>query len=605
MSSAKSSLERLQAAKSRADLAAILDIQLKDLTYLLYAKNPAEKYSVFYIQKKTGGSREISAPIPQIKSLQRRLADRLEECIEEIGAKEGFVNSSSHGFRRGKSILTNASEHRNKRYVLNLDLQDFFPTITGERIRGFFIKDTKFGFHKDVATTIAHIACWNGRLPQGSPCSPVISNLIAGILDFHLTRLAKKNGCYYTRYADDITFSTNKKKFPPQIARLRSKDENRWDLGNDLAGLISKAGFRVNEKKTRMQYERSRQVVTGLVVNNRINVTSEYRRLVRAYVFSYINHGRFETRRVVKGEGGLEATESTIGTQAQLHGMLGFIHSVDSVLRSDVEAHPYNYPYSWFDRDKTSGNLILFRRFLLFSRFYANSMPLIVCEGKTDGVYLSNAVHQCKDKFPSLVRKNGEGKDVLSFQLFKYARKHHKTGKPYLPNYSTAMILGVGSGGTPNMGNLIRLYHAEISRFRAPSGDHPVIFIVDNDKGGRVVYSIVKELLKIKISGEEAFVHLFANVYVVPVPLNGQKDSCIEDLFSKSDIDKGLNGKIFDLNGDDGGGETYGKSKFAYDFVAKVAGELDWTGFHPLLSALVGAQAHYSSVVAQSKSAAL
>ncbi|WP_081087743.1 reverse transcriptase domain-containing protein [Burkholderia stagnalis] len=126
----------------------------------------------------------------KVKSLQRKLADRLEQCLTLIEGTTGLTNPSSHGFRRGKSILTNAATHRNRRFVFNVDLQDFFPSITGKRIRGLLIKDRKFGFHKDVATTIAHIACHNGELPQGGPCSPVISNMIASVLDFHLSRLA-------------------------------------------------------------------------------------------------------------------------------------------------------------------------------------------------------------------------------------------------------------------------------------------------------------------------------------------------------------------------------------------------------------------------------
>lgn len=339
----KSALERFQYASSRAALASLLSIEPKDLTYLLYVLKNSEKYSLFSIPRKGGGLREINAPIPKIKSLQRRLAEGLELCVADIARLTGRSNSASHGFCPGKSILSNASVHRNKRYVFNLDLKDFFPTITGGRIRGFLINDKNFKLHKDVATTIAHIACLEGKLPQGSPCSPVISNLIAGILDFHLARLAKTNGCRYTRYADDITFSTNKKDFPKSIA-FCEKDAHRWEIGKQLQGLIIKSGFVVNEKKTRMQYKTSRQQVTGLVVNTKVNVTREYRKLVRAYVFSLVNHGRYTIKTVVKDDKGRLVEETEEGRRSQLHGMLGFIHSVDNVYQSDVRDHPYNYP---------------------------------------------------------------------------------------------------------------------------------------------------------------------------------------------------------------------------------------------------------------------
>ncbi|NJN91776.1 MAG: RNA-directed DNA polymerase [Leptolyngbyaceae cyanobacterium SL_5_14] len=124
----------------------------------------------------------------------------------------------SHGFKRKLSIRTNARKHRNRRYVFNIDLTDFFGSINFGRVRGFFIKDKRFRLNSKVATIFAQIACFKKSLPQGSPCSPVISNLIGNILDTHLVRLAARTGCTYTRYADDLTFSTNKRCFPRSIA---------------------------------------------------------------------------------------------------------------------------------------------------------------------------------------------------------------------------------------------------------------------------------------------------------------------------------------------------------------------------------------------------
>ncbi|RYZ63536.1 MAG: RNA-directed DNA polymerase, partial [Proteobacteria bacterium] len=267
MPETKTKLGRLRAARTRGDLAALLAIDLKHLTYLLYKLPQAEKYTSFHIKKKSGGNRRIQAPIDSLKSLQRKTADLLQDCIAEIEEQSGKSNSASHGFRRDKSVLTNASVHRNKRYVLNLDLKDFFPSITFPRVRGFLMKDQSLGLAEDIATTLAQIACAEDALPQGSPCSPVISNLIAGILDLHLSRLAKNYGCRYTRYADDITFSTNNRVFPSAIAFLDDAASHDWQLGRQILGLIKKSGFAVNEQKTRMQYENSRQQVTGIVVH--------------------------------------------------------------------------------------------------------------------------------------------------------------------------------------------------------------------------------------------------------------------------------------------------------------------------------------------------
>lgn len=594
----KSKLESFQAAKSRAVLAMLLDIKHQDLTYLLYVKKEAEKYNLFSIPKRSGGSRDICAPIPELKSLQRKLAIALEECIGDIETLTKRTNKASHGFRPRKSILTNASAHRNRRYVFNVDLKDFFPSITGQRIRGFLINDRNFAFDACVATTIAHIACRDGKLPQGSPCSPVISNMIAGILDVHLSKLAKVHGCIYTRYADDITFSTNREDFPAAIAYRDDANEHCWRVGAELNRLILRSGFSVNENKTRMQYRDSRQQVTGLVVNKKVNVSTEYRYLVRAYVAALVKNGKYTVKRRVADANGNLQTVAEEGTPAQLHGMLGFIHSVDSVSRTDIKKHPYNYPGQQTNDRKPTGNLAIYRRFLIYTRFYANTVPLIVCEGKTDGVYISNAVHQSKGLFPGLVKKDSDGKDVLLFQLLKYARKHKKKKMVHLPNYSTITILGGGSGGGANLGNLIRAYHGELAKFKAPRGKQPVIFIVDNDSGGKTVFKVVKEILKLGITGEEPFVYLFANLYIVPVPLGGAKERSIESLFSALDLAKGLDGKPFDFSAESSSATSIGKADFAYEFVAKQAKDLDWTGFHPLLANIVGAMGDYTARVA-------
>ena len=142
----------------------------------------------------------------------------------------------AHGFKRNRSIITNAKQHRNRRHVFNVDLEDFFPSINFGRVRGYFIRDSSFALDKDVATVIAQIACHENALPQGSPCSPVISNLIAHVLDMHLVNLASMVGCTYSRYADDLTFSTNKESFPPEIAERSKTEPHLWIPGADCRG---------------------------------------------------------------------------------------------------------------------------------------------------------------------------------------------------------------------------------------------------------------------------------------------------------------------------------------------------------------------------------
>ncbi|MBU0748410.1 MAG: retron Ec67 family RNA-directed DNA polymerase/endonuclease [Gammaproteobacteria bacterium] len=415
MTTTPTTLELLQAAKSRPGLAKLLQIEHSQLTYILYKKSDAEKYKTFEIPKRGGGLRTISAPIAELKLLQRRLGDVLYMCAVNVENSTGRINYSAHGFKPDRSILTNAAVHRNKRFVFNVDLKDFFPTISAKRIRGYLINDKYYRVVPEVATTIAHIASRDGILAQGAPSSPVISNLIAGILDFHLTRLAKSCGCRYTRYADDITFSTNKKEFPKEIARLVAGAEHNWEPGGALVRLIKKSGFEINGDKTRMQYKNSRQQVTGLVVNKKLNVTQEYRKLARAYVFSLITHGKYTVTKFTKNTLGNIEKEVIEGTFAQLHGMLGFIHSVDNVFRADRKNNPYNYVGYGGEGKNGDQKLQIFRRFLYYTNFYCNSAPLIVCEGKTDNAYISNAVHQSKALFPQLLKKGDEDNDVLSF----------------------------------------------------------------------------------------------------------------------------------------------------------------------------------------------
>ncbi len=212
-----SQLESLRNAVDLSDLAKILGYKPKAISYILYVTKEENKYAEFEIPKKNGKTRKINAPTDQLKHLQRRLADLLNNCFSDISS-EAQQKSLSHGFRKNHSIVTNANNHKNRRYVFNIDLKDFFPSINFGRVRGFFIKNNHFSLEGKVATIIAQIACHNNELPQGSPSSPIISNLIGHLLDVRMVNLAKNGKCTYSRYADDLTFSTNRKDFPASIA---------------------------------------------------------------------------------------------------------------------------------------------------------------------------------------------------------------------------------------------------------------------------------------------------------------------------------------------------------------------------------------------------
>jgi RNA-directed DNA polymerase len=245
-----SKLNYLRSISSKPEFAKALNISPKFLTHNLYVVRPENQYHTFNIDKKSGGQRTINAPSDELKSLQIALSKLLLECMGEINSakypksqstspkmKKNKVDSDyaaeilkikipnsairqpslSHGFTKNRSIITNAMMHIGKKNILNIDLENFFDSFNFGRVRGFFIKNKDFQLNSEVATVIAQIACYENKLPQGSPCSPIITNLITHSLDIQLASLAKKFKCTYTRYADDITFSTNLSTFPFEI----------------------------------------------------------------------------------------------------------------------------------------------------------------------------------------------------------------------------------------------------------------------------------------------------------------------------------------------------------------------------------------------------
>jgi RNA-directed DNA polymerase len=226
-------LSELKVADTLDKFAAAIGYSSSGLSFILYKMTDAAKYQTFDIPKANGGTRTIHAPTEKLKRLQTRLASVILECNTEINNKNPLP-PLSHGFEKGRSIFTNAWEHKNRRFVLNIDVENFFPTINFGRVRGFFISNRNYGLPTKAATLIAQIACYQGKLPQGSPCSPIIANLIAHLLDVRMVRLAKAHTCTYSRYADDLTFSTNRKEFPSAIAEELAEHPGSWILSDTL-----------------------------------------------------------------------------------------------------------------------------------------------------------------------------------------------------------------------------------------------------------------------------------------------------------------------------------------------------------------------------------
>ncbi len=567
-----SRLHSLKSTTSLKELATLLQFKPAALSFILHKQAEASKYKVFEIPKRNGGKRTIKAPIDALKLVQSRLPELLQDCVDEINKEKNRKDRIAHGFKRKRSIMTNARRHRHRRYVFNLDIEEFFPSINFGRVRGFFMKDRNFQLDKDVATVIAQIACHANSLPQGSPCSPVISNLIAHPMDVTLVALASTAGCTYSRYADDLSFSTNKKEFPRQVAAPLDTDAHRWLPGKELRRLIERGGFKINESKTHMQYRTSRQEVTGLVVNEKINVPTEYRRNARAMVHKLVRTGSFELYGLTP-KGTIEKREGTVD---ELHGMLGFVDSIDVYNRENTDEP---------EPEGLTGKELVYRKFILYKDFYATTRPVILCEGPTDNVYLTHAIRSLAAEFPELVEVNAQGKKILKVRLYKYARS------------STARILELGTGGSDVLRKIIAVYKDETEKF-TPPGPNPVILFYDNDSGGKGIQAAIGKASKRKVIGTEPFVHVVKNMYAVPTPLNGQASSMVEDFFDTTTKQITVDGKTFNpTNGKINEVSEYGKTVFAHRVVIPNAEKINFTGFRPILTNLSAAIKAYATAV--------
>ncbi len=238
-------------------------------------------YKSFYIKKKRGGNRSISQPSPKLRILQECLMIVLEEVYTP--------NPSCFGFIKGKSIYDNATIHSNSDIVCGFDLEDFFDSITEHRIIKV-LSSKHYNLESSVATTIAKL-CTVPKgsvrvLPQGSPTSPILSNIIADQLDYRLTKLCSKFEITYSRYADDLTFSFNYSC----LKRWKSHGF-RKGLKEIIESIVREEGFTLNERKTHISYHYQRQTVTGIIVNRHPNLTREFVKTLRTLIHNWEKDG--------------------------------------------------------------------------------------------------------------------------------------------------------------------------------------------------------------------------------------------------------------------------------------------------------------------------
>jgi RNA-directed DNA polymerase len=260
------------------NLASVLGFSsYSELAYLIY---PSPKYTVFLLKKKNGSDREINVPAKKLKDLQRKLLPIFDELDNS--------RPSAHGFQKKRSVVTNAQVHSGvkKNFVFNLDLKDFFPSITFARVRGVFIS-APFDLPPRVATVLARVCTHKGILPQGAPTSPAISNYICRGLDGLLQQLARTNQSTYTRYADDLTFSFTTKKRSQLPKDLVDTTSDNAGVGEKLILAINEHGFKINQEKVRLRTRHVRMEVTGLTVNEFPNVQRKYIDEIRGMLHSW------------------------------------------------------------------------------------------------------------------------------------------------------------------------------------------------------------------------------------------------------------------------------------------------------------------------------
>lgn len=284
-------LFRLQIAHSVQDVAFALGMEPAKFFYVVQNADDGSYYRSFTIPKKRNGFRQINAPVRGLGLAQTRLAALLQ----------ARSNSKPYvmGYTKGRSFFDNAKYHERQRWILNVDIQDFYPSITFPRVRGLFMSKL-FKFNWRVATILARITTYQNQLPQGARTSPIIANLIANNLDQKLVKIASENRLKYTRYADDITFSSSRRDVPSSLVKgwEPAFGDRDVELSSNLISAFKDSGFSVNDRKTRIQFSSERQEVTGLVVNVKANVRRKDISRLRMIIHSARTHGAAKAGKV-------------------------------------------------------------------------------------------------------------------------------------------------------------------------------------------------------------------------------------------------------------------------------------------------------------------
>lgn len=567
--------------QDRTDLANFLGVSKKQMTYCLYGKGIDNLYTSFTIPKRNGGVRIIEAPNERLKYIQKKLANALYRFYYDTN---DLNNNVIHGFTRGRSIYTNAEAHAGRKYIIKIDIKDFFHSIHFGRVRGYFEKNKYFELPREVATVIAQLTCYQGRLPQGAPTSPIISNLIASILDYRILKIAARYKLHYTRYADDLTFSTNNSSIVEDYEEFIEK----------VSHILEQSGFSINDDKTVISYRYSRQQVTGLITNSNSvrrmdlafknfpkndtvfarlkyvpNVNREYYKLTRAMAHNLYSTGSFYIN-------GIE------GELSQLEGRFEFINSID--VKNDLK-------YGLNDHKNLNSHEREYAKFLFYKYFLASEKPIIVTEGFTDKIHLRAALKKEHERYSKLISKEND-RFIFNLTFLSKTPRIHK-------------LLGINTDGGSSACNILELYcnskkdqsekyplyfrnHFELEAIQ------PVIIILDNESNSsKPLYQIMQKLNKMNSYNEDLdynvikvsmasnyWSHLCDNLYLIKIP--GEPELEIEDLHTLTTLNTIIDHRSFSKENEYDRSKYYGKVEFA-KYVSRNYSEIDFSGFDKLL----------------------
>ncbi|MEE4211702.1 MAG: retron St85 family RNA-directed DNA polymerase [Parvularcula sp.] len=235
-------------------LASYLQIEESLLRQILH--RPIYHYRTFEMEQRNGKRRIIQTPRTYLKVVQWWIYDNVLSTVE--------LSDEVHGFRRGRSYVSNAAAHLGAKHILSVDIKDFFPSIKDEHVTQVF---HNLGYSMEASSMLARFCCLHGQAPTGAPTSPMIGNLVLKRLDADLSARARMIGACYTRYADDLTFSS------PDYIETKFLD--------DVRSIVRANDFRLNDSKTKFLGRGQRMEVTGLTVNGVLRATRSWRNSTR------------------------------------------------------------------------------------------------------------------------------------------------------------------------------------------------------------------------------------------------------------------------------------------------------------------------------------